>query len=253
MGQIYFYNENKRFPEFEMTYRKSKISNKIRILGSKFIKRNFDNCSLYINNKRTKLIEFYELDKKEELLKVNLLFEKNLKDLSYLFFGCSSLISLNIISDLNALYINNMSYMFYNCSSLKELPNISNWEMSNVTNISFMFAGCSNLEWLPDISKWNLINIKNISNLFSECFSLKYIPDISKWTTFNIRDISFLFYGCSSLVTLPDISKWKTNNINNMKGIFSYAKNLKYTPQKFPNGILLMLQICLICSIIAQL
>ena len=227
--------------EFEMTYKNKKIDNKIRILGSKFVKRNLDkpNCILLINNYvENNLKEFHLVDEKEELIKVKLLIlDKNLKDLSYLFCGCSSLISLNIkINDLkfsiNPFFAaTDMSYMFYNCSSLRYLPDISNWKMSNVTNISFMFAGCSILETLPDISKWDLKNMTNISNLFSECFSLKYIPDISKWNTLNLKDISFLFYGCSSLTTLPDISKWETKNINNMKGIFSYTKNLKYLPE----------------------
>ena len=49
--------------------------------------------------------------------------------------------------------ITNMSYMFYDCSSLNSLPDISKWNTSNVNNMSGMFYNCSNLSSLPDISK----------------------------------------------------------------------------------------------------
>ena len=48
-----------------------------------------------------------------------------------------------------------MSYMFYECSSLLSLPDISNWNTNYVTNMSFMFYRCSCLSSLPDISNWN--------------------------------------------------------------------------------------------------
>jgi len=51
--------------------------------------------------------------------------KRNLKDLSYLFYGCSSLISLDIFI-FQGIDVTDMSYMFYNCSSLGHLPDISN-------------------------------------------------------------------------------------------------------------------------------
>ena len=48
-----------------------------------------------------------------------------------------------------------MSYMFYGCKSLISLSDISNWNTNNVTNMSFMFFGCKSLISLPDISNWN--------------------------------------------------------------------------------------------------
>ena len=36
--------------------------------------------------------------------------------------------------------ITNMSYMFSGCSSLLSLPDISNWNTKNVTKMSFMFC-----------------------------------------------------------------------------------------------------------------
>jgi len=55
---------------FKMTYKKCKIGNKIRLLGSKFVKRNLNNknCFLYIENNHlnTNIKEFHLVDEKEE-------------------------------------------------------------------------------------------------------------------------------------------------------------------------------------------
>ena len=49
-------------------------------------------------------------------------------------------------------YIKDISYIFYECSSLLSLPDISKWNTNNVNNMSYMFSGCSSLKSLPDIS-----------------------------------------------------------------------------------------------------
>ena len=59
-----------------------------------------------------------------------------------------------------------MNFMFFGCSSLTSL-NLSNFNTSQVTNMDFMFYGCSSLEYI------NLINFKEIklnypSNMFRE-------------------------------------------------------------------------------------
>ena len=63
--------------------------------------------------------------------------------MSYMFYYCSSLTSLNL-SNFNTNNVTNMSYMFYNCSSLTFL-NLSNFNTNNVNNMSYMFYDCSSL------------------------------------------------------------------------------------------------------------
>ena len=60
-----------------------------------------------------------------------------------------------------------MSFLFTGCSNLLSLPNISNWDVSNVTDIRAMFYGCSQISTLPNISNWNTRRINNIENLFN--------------------------------------------------------------------------------------
>ena len=57
--------------------------------------------------------------------------------MSYMFFGCSSLTSLNL-SNFNINNVNNMSYMFYNCTSLISL-NLSNFNTNNVKDMNSIF------------------------------------------------------------------------------------------------------------------
>ena len=223
----------KKEVKITLMYKINKLGFTVRLFGSKFFQKNKNNCKLIINGEESNLKEFYDIkaiDNNLEILKIFIILNNNITDLSHMFYGCSSLISLDGISELNTANINNMSHLFYNCSSIQSLPNISKWEMSNVINISYMFAGCSSLENLPDISKWNIKNVVDISSIFSDRSSLKIIPEISKWNTNNIKDMSFIFYGCSSLILLPDISKWNTEKVINLKSIFSFTTSLKSIP-----------------------
>ena len=216
---------------FHLFYSITKKTDKIRLLGSKFINKNRTKCSMILNNEEVNLKEFYEIEENDnELLEVYLTIKNEMEDLSYIFYGCSSLKYFDFIPGKNISLVKNISYMFYNCSSLIKVSNISKLNMSDVTNMSFMFSGCSSLKYIKNISNWNLAKVKNISNLFSECSSLKELPNISNWNTENMEDISYLFYGCSSLEKLPDISNWKLNKVVNMKGIFSFASSLTYLP-----------------------
>jgi len=62
--------------------------------------------------------------------------------------------------------INDMSFMFYKCSSLISLPELSRLNSNNVTKINSIFSGCSSLLKLPDISNWNTKNVSDMKCLF---------------------------------------------------------------------------------------
>ena len=55
---------------------------------------------------------------------ITFIFNKNYTDVSYMFYSCSSLTSINL-SNFNTNNVTNMSYMFYCCKSLTSLD-ISN-------------------------------------------------------------------------------------------------------------------------------
>ena len=80
--------------------------------------------------------------------------------------GIKGLISLPDISKWKTYNVKDMSYMFSGCSSLISLPDISKWKTDNVNRMSYMFSGCSHLITLSDISKWNTDNVKNKKDIF---------------------------------------------------------------------------------------
>ena len=122
----------------------------------------------------------------------------------------------NYIKFLNTSNVTNMSDMFYGCNSLISLPDISKWNTSNIKDMNKMFYRCNSLISLPDISKWDTSNVNNINLIFYRCNSLISLPDISKWNTSNVTNMSHMFYECSSIISLPDISKWNTSNVTNI-------------------------------------
>ena len=60
-------------------------------------------------------------------------------NLSYMFYGCSSLISISGISKWNTNYVKNISHMFEECSSLISIDDISQWKLKKIIDISIFF------------------------------------------------------------------------------------------------------------------
>ena len=88
------------------------------------------------------------------------------KDMSAMFWGCSTIESLNL-SGWDTSNLKDMCYMFYGCKSLKSLD-LSSWDVSGVNTMEGMFYYCSNLKSL-DLSGWDTSNVKNMGSLFWEC------------------------------------------------------------------------------------
>ena len=97
-----------------------------------------EKCEIRINDEIIPFSYFYKFNKKGKY-NIKYIFKKNIKNLNYMFFGCSTLISLNL-SNFNTNNVTNMEYMFYGCSSLTNL-NLSDFNTNNVTNMNYMFSG----------------------------------------------------------------------------------------------------------------
>ena len=78
-----------------------------------------ENCEIRINDEIIPFSYFYKFNKKGKYnIKYN--FKKNIRNLNYMFFGCSSLTNLNL-SNFNTQNVTNMEFMFCNCNSLKNI------------------------------------------------------------------------------------------------------------------------------------
>ena len=134
------------------------------------------------------------------------------------------------ISKKGKIPVLKICYMFYGCSSLISVSNISQFDLSKCKDISGLFELCKSLEYLSDISKWDTHNVENSARIFADCAKLKVLPDISNWNTNKINDMSYFFNGCNSLQSLPDISKWNTSQVTNMFCMFSECTSLESLP-----------------------
>jgi len=245
--------------DIEVTYKMSmEFKKSVKIFGKKFVDNNRNNCKIIYNNKNYELTEYfgdYNIQKNENVLRLILRKTDEISDMSYMFFGCSSLISIldlndlykipNLINDEEMNLENNSSK--YSDDSILELIikcneeeseetvyNLSIFESffynNNLRYINSMFSGCNSLISLPDISKWYTSEVDDMSYIFYDCNSLKSLPDISKWNTSKVNDMSYMFSGCNSLISLPDISKWNTSEVNDMSYMFSGCNSLISLP-----------------------
>ena len=211
----------------------------------------------------TSLYSFFgNLRKLETITGLEYLNTEKVTDMSYMFFACSKLTSLDV-TNFNTENVKNMVRMFYNCSSLTSLD-VTKFNTGNVTNMRYMFCACSALTSL-DVTKFNTGNVTDMGYMFYNCSKLTSLDvtkfntakvtdmnymfvncskltslDVTKFNTGNVTDMGYMFYGCSSLTSL-DVTKFNTMNVTNMSFMFYGCSSLtsldvtKFNTEKVTN------------------
>ena len=87
--------------------------------------------------------------------------------LNGLFWEYSNLTDISGIENLNTSGVKDMSYMFFKCSSLTSLD-LKSFSTENVTNMSGMFLNCSSLQNL-DISSFSRASLESANEMFKGC------------------------------------------------------------------------------------
>ena len=136
----------------------------------------------------------------------------NVIDMSFMFYNCSKLTSLDL-SKFNTANVIGMHYLFYNCSGLTSLD-VSNFNTTNVTNMNSMFAGCSGLTSL-DVSNLNTENVKGMGYMFSGCSGLTSL-NVARFNTANVTSMNSMFAGCSNLTTIYCNDSWNCSKSSKM-------------------------------------
>ena len=95
---------------------------------------------IYFNDNKKKEIERTYLDEDENVSKISIIIDYQIKSFSKLFYYCKCIRSIEF-KKFCRNNVTNMSGMFYKCSSLKEL-NLNNFNTNNVTDMSGIFYGC---------------------------------------------------------------------------------------------------------------
>ena len=179
-----------------------------------------ESCELYLNGNKIDYCFKYKFPKKGEYsIKIKLI--KKLKNLSFLFGDCSSLLSIDL-SNFQIINIYNTECMFGNCSSITSL-NLSNFNTSNVISMAGMFGNCCSLVSL-NLSSFNTSNVKNMAGMFGNCSCLVSL-DLSNFKTNNVTDMSGMFASCSSLESL-NLSNFNTDKVINMEFMFLDCSSL---------------------------
>ena len=192
-------------------------------LGNLFFKSDLQRyCDLYLNDVKINFCLNYNF-KKEGKYKIKGILKNTLSDLSYMFYNCLYLKSLDL-SNFNSNKVNNMQNMFSICCSLTSL-NLTNFTTRNVTNMEKMFYKCSSLVSL-DLSSFNTDNVTDMSWMFSSCSSLSTL-DLSNFNTINVIDMNNMFSECSSLISL-NLSNFNTINVENIYSMFFECSSLTY-------------------------
>ena len=163
----------------------------VKDMNKKLFKESID---LYVNDKKINFDFKYKIKDSKEI-KVKFIFKQKLTNLSYMFYDCSSLKSIDL-SSFNTNNVTNMRCMFYHCSSLKSID-LSSFNTNNVTDMSYMFSNCSSLKSI-DLSSFNTNKVTDMYAMFSNCSSLNSI-DLSSFNTNNVTYMYSMFYDCSSL------------------------------------------------------
>lgn len=180
-----------------------------------------------VNNKQTVINLCSLLGIKKEAIK-NVIFEESFNtytptSLKEFFRDCTGLNEITGLKYLNTAEVTDMSYMFWNCRNLSSLD-LTNFNTTKVENMFGMFFDCENLSSLV-ISNFNTANVTDMSNMFYLCKNLSSL-DIPNFNTANVTDMSYMFDTCQKLTEL-NLSNFKTEKVKNMRYMFSYCNKLK--------------------------
>ena len=142
---------------------------------------------------------------------------------AYWFCELENLTAITGISNLKTDNVTDMTYMFFGCSSLTSLD-VSGFKTDNVIIMDEMFAGCSGLTSL-DLSSFKTDNVTYMTGMFYYCWGLTSL-DVSGFKTDNVAYMDYMFADCYSLTTIYAGNGWSTAKVQDGSGMFVGSTNL---------------------------
>lgn len=141
------------------------------------------------------------------------------------FNGCANL-NLSSVSDvLNLTGTTSFSNMFFGCSSLTTINRASEWNTSNITSLTSCFTNCVNFN--QNIGAWNVSNVTSMIGTFRNCtvFNNGGNSSISSWDTSKVTAFGATNGGMfqnASAFNQP-IGGWNTSLATTMNSMFNGA------------------------------
>ena len=173
----------------------------------------FANCTTLTST----TLWFSGLENLNSIIGIENLNTANVTDMRSMFYGCSSLTSLDV-SNFNTANVTNMACMFYDCSKLTNLD-VSKFNTANVTNMTGMFMRCFGLTNL-DVSNFKTANVTDMSTMFCYCPNLTSL-DVSNFNTAKVKLMNYMFKDCSELTTIYVGSGWSTASVTDGENLFT--------------------------------
>ena len=118
---------------------------------------------IYINNNSYKQYRKTYFTEKDDIYKIKVIIDNEIKSFENLFHNCSIIQKINFIK-FKRNDITNMSYMFSGCSILEEI-NFSDFITDNVINMSYMFYKCRSLKEI-NLCKFKTNKLIDMSGMF---------------------------------------------------------------------------------------
>ena len=148
---------------------------------------------------------------------------RRVKDLSFMFGGCDSLVYNPTINTWRTDSITNMQYMFGEDKKFNQ-P-LGSWNTERVTNMHGMFQGTHNFD--QDIHNWNTGKVTDMSQMFLRAF--KFNQPIGSWSTANVTGMGYMFAFATSF-NKP--LYWNVEKVTDMTSMFwgadAFDQDLSY-------------------------
>ena len=146
--------------------------------------------------------------------------------LAYLFNHCEIMTTITGLGYLNYhSTVKEMRYLFNGCSNLTTFD-INLLNTAEVTDMSSMFSGCLNLASL-DLSSFNTSKVESMNNMFSGTGGDPIsgtgltVLDLRTFNTANVKDMNNMFYHDFKLRTIIVGEGWSTANVTSSTGMFA--------------------------------
>ena len=188
-----------------------------------FVANNASNISLVINQKRSPLVNKYNLKQGEN--DVTICINKKLTNLSYMFYFCKSLYNIEELKYLNTEDVTDFSFMFGN-SEISDIKPLEKWITNKSETFCNMFSCCKSLTNINALKSWNVSNCKNFSGMFDKCENLTNIKALECWNVSNGEDFSFLFRLCYLLSDIKSLENWNVSNGINFECMLTACDSL---------------------------
>ncbi len=132
--------------------------------------------------------------------------------MSQAFYGCENLqVTATDVPNLSS--VTNLSYMFFGCSTLNSPANIGSWNTAAVTNMSEMFVNA--FAFNQNIGTWNTGAVTTMASMFLT--AVAFNQNIASWNIEAVTNMSSMFR--QAIAFDQNIGAWTFNpavNLNNM-------------------------------------